>query len=259
MKRVLITGGSSALGIALAKTLLKYNPSLSLLLTGRNKEKLLSTQKDLSSYDVTILVLDLLKIQDRKELLTWIDHHSPDLVINNAGIGLYGEALAHSIQEQLNILELNANVLLELSLHAAKALITNKKKGKIVNISSATDAFCYPTFSVYAASKAFVTSFSKSFDEELKPHGIRVLVSSPGQINTDFSKNASKGYFQSLNPTGMSCEKAAEEILWQIQKEKKAHVFPIKIRVSRYILLRFLPKWFISWLLKKSLKNRYKH
>lgn len=255
MKKALITGGSSGLGVAMAKALLKHNSSLSLLLTGRDKEKLLSIQEELSSYDVTTLVLDLLKPHDKKELVTWIEHHNPDLVINNAGIGLYGDALSHSIEEQLNILELNANVVLELSLHAAKAILAHKKTGTIMNISSATDQLCYPTFSVYAASKAFVTSFSKSFDEELKPHGIRVLVSSPGQINTDFRKHASKGYFQKPSSTALSCEEAAKEIIWQIQKEKKTHVFPTNVRICRYILLRCLPEWILSWILKRSLKT----
>ena len=259
MKKAIITGGSSALGMALAKALTHHYPSISLLLTGRDKEKLLSIQQELSSFDVTISVLDLLKKEERKELVTWIEHHAPDLVINNAGIGLYGDALSHSIEEQLNILELNANVLLELSLHAAKTLLSHKKEGKIMNISSATDKLSYPTFSIYAASKAFVTSFSKSFDEELKPHGIRVLVSSPGQVQTDFSKNASKGYFQKANPHALSCEDAAKEILWQIQKGKQSHVFPKTVRICRYLILHCFPERVISWLLKKSLKTLYKH
>lgn len=259
MNKVLITGGSSSLGMALAKILLQHTPSMSLLLTGRDKEKLLSIQKQLSSYDVTILVLDLLQLEDRKKLIDWIEHHTPDLVINNAGIGLYGDALSHPIEEQLNILQLNAHALLEISLHTAKTLLALHKSGIILNISSATDTLCYPTFSVYAASKAFVTNFSKSFDDELSPYGIRVLVSSPGQINTDFRKHASKGYFDKTSQMALSSEEAAKEIFWQIQKKKKNHIFPIKVRIGRYLLLRCFPEALISWLLKKSLKNRYKN
>lgn len=259
MKKALITGGTSGLGIALAKILLQHFPSISLTLTGRDREKLLSIQTELSSHDISILVLNLLKEEEKNQLVTWIEKHSPDLMINNAGIGLYGEALSHPIDEQLHILQLNAHVLLELSLHTAKALLCHKKSGIIMNISSAADSLPYPTFSVYAASKAFVTSFSKSFDEELKPHGIRVLVSSPGQINTDFRKHASKGYFEEINPRALSCKEAAKEIFCQIQKRKKTHVFPRKIRIGRYLLLHCFPERFLYWILRRGIKSRYKH
>jgi short-subunit dehydrogenase len=257
MKKALITGGSSALGKALAKELLRCYPSLSLLLTGRDENKLRQIQQELAPHQVDTLVLDLLQPQALHQLGTWIDENTPDLVINNAGIGLYGDALSHPIEEQLQILQLNAHALLKLSLQAAHSLHRAHQQGIILNISSAADALIYPTLSVYSASKAFVTSVSKSLDEELKPHGIRVLVSSPGQINTDFKKNASKGYFQSINPRALSPEQAAKHLLWQIHKRKKAYVFPMKVRLGRFLLLHFLPEAWRTYLLKRGLRNRY--
>lgn len=260
MKQGLITGGSSDLGMALARALVRKFSPFSLLLTGRNKKKLLFIQKELSPHaHVEILVIDLLKKEERSVLLEWIHSHSPDLVINNAGIGLYGNALLHPIQKQLNILELNANVLLEISLHAAQALLSRKMPGTILNVSSAADRLPYPTFSVYAASKAFVTNFSIGFDEEMKVHGIRVLVSSPGPINTDFRKNASQGDYQKEDKRALSPERAAEELLEQVQKGKKTRIFPLKIMIGRFLLLHLFPKWLLYFFLKRGLRNLYKN
>ncbi len=254
----LITGATSPLGKALALELAKH--SIPLCLTGRQSTLLKDLQNTLSSLTkVEVLEIDLLKPHERHKLITWIKNHQPDLVINNAGIGLYGDALAHPIQDQLNILELNAHALLELSLHAAKALKEHVKKGTIVNISSAADHLTYPTFSVYSASKAFVTSFSQSFDEEMKPYSIRILTSCPGSIATNFQKNASKGYFQDIHSHAMSCNRAAKEIIYQIQKNKKIHVFLKSTWILRYLLLHFLPKKLIFFILKKMISKRFNH
>jgi len=256
-KLALITGATSPLGQALAKNLAKH--SIPLCLTGRQQSLLDKLKQTLSPFtQVETLTIDLLKENELQQLTSWIDSHSPDLVINNAGMGLYGNALLHPIQDQLNILKLNANTLLEISLHAAKALKDHYKRGTIVNISSAADCLIYPTFSVYSASKAFVTSFSQSFDEEMKPYSIRILASCPGSINTNFQKNASKGYFEDANSHAMSSDKAAQEILYQIQKDKKIHVFSKRTKILRYILLRSLPKSLIFFILKKMIHKRFK-
>lgn len=257
-KLALITGATSPLGRALAIELAKR--SIPLCLTGRQSTLLKDLQNTLSSLTkVEILEIDLLKPHERNKLIAWIESTQPDLVINNAGMGLYGDALSHSIQDQLDILELNAHALLELSLHAAKALKEHLKKGTIVNISSAADCLVYPTFSVYSASKAFVTSFSQSFDEEMKPYSIRILASCPGSIATNFQKNASKGYFQDVHSHAMSCDRAAKEIVYQIQKDKKVHVFSKKTWILRYLLLHLLPKRVIFFVLKKMISKRFNH
>jgi short-subunit dehydrogenase len=256
-KLALITGATSPLGQTLAIHLAQY--SIRLCLTGRQSGLLKDLQENLSSLtQVEILEIDLLNPHERQHLTTWIEHNVPDLVINNAGMGLYGKALSHSIENQLDILHLNAHALLDISLHAAKALKEHLKGGTIVNISSATDCLIYPTLSVYSASKAFVTSFSQSFDIEMQPYSIRILASCPGSIATNFQKNASKNYFHDAHSHAMSCERATKEILYQIRKDKKVHTFSHTTKILRYLLVHCLPQSLISWILKKMICKRFK-
>lgn len=258
MNHILLTGASSPLGQALAHLLIYNFPKASLTLTGRSLKHLQELKNSLATLtQITLLPLDLLIEKERKTLIQWIKDHTPDLLINNAGAGLYGEALTHSIQEQINILELNSRVVLELSLYAAHALIKERKQGIILNISSATDCFTYPTFSVYAASKACVTNFSRSLDDEMIPYGVRVLVSAPGPVATKFRMHASKGHCVDAAPGAISCKQAAQEMINQIKTKTPYHVFPQTIKVGRALLRLFLPRYLLHKLLRKFLKNEY--
>ncbi|PCI95588.1 hypothetical protein COB11_01795 [Candidatus Aerophobetes bacterium] len=254
--KVLITGSTSKLGACLAESFAKKN--IPLLLTGRNTKILEKLKDDLSSHThVEVFSLDLSRKEHLSRLLNLIDKHSPDLVINSAGIGLYGSVLSHKLEEHLEILNLNCNALFAISYEAARVLKRDHKRGMIVNISSVADIFPYPYFSTYSSSKAFVTNFSLSFDEELKQYGIRVLTSVPGPIATDFRIHASKGSFTSMKGA-ISPEEAAYEIEEQIRREKKLHIFPKKIRFGRAFLRYLFPKFMMYALLKRKIQNRFK-
>lgn len=259
MNHIVITGASSPLGIALCDHLVSTFHPKQLTIVARRTDLLQKIKCKYSSPSIVeALSLDLLKQEDLTKLCSYLDHQAPDLIINSAGIGLYGNALDHPIQEQINILELNSRALLQISLHGAKALLKHHRKGIILNISSAADALIYPTFSVYAASKSFVTSFSQSFDQEMKPYGIRILTSAPGPISTDFKQHASKGYALHQAANALSPERAARVIVWQLLKLKPYHVFPWKTRYGRAFLNSCIPKRWRYLLLKKFLKNDYK-
>ncbi len=84
----------------------------------------------------------------------------------------------------MDILEVNAAAAVEISIEAARTLAQAKRTGTILNISSAAGELPMPAMAVYAASKSLLTMFSQSFDAEMRPYGIRVLASLPGQIAT---------------------------------------------------------------------------
>jgi len=255
MNHILITGASSELGIALCESLVTtFHPTL-LTLVARRADVLQSMQQKFS-LSTHLLLLDLLQEEDLHTLCAYIDAKAPELVINSAGIGLYGHALLHSIKEQENIVQLNTHALVKISLHAARSLVQKARKGVIVNISSAADRLIYPTFNVYAASKSFVSSFSQGFDAEMKPYGVRVLTSAPGPIATSFKQRASKGYALQQATSALSPSQAAAAILWQILHAKPYYVFPWQVRYGR-LLLDLLPKRWRFALLKKFLKSSY--
>ncbi|NGX46491.1 MAG: 3-oxoacyl-[acyl-carrier-protein] reductase FabG, partial [Chlamydiae bacterium] len=184
----LITGASSGIGAALARLL--ASKKIALILHGRNEQKLDELASSLSSQvDVSILATDLTK---REALISLIREKVPDLVINNAGFSLYGDALESSVQEQMKIHDVNGAASLEITLEAAHALLRAKKPGVILNVSSVLGDIPSPGTAIYGASKGFVTLFSQSLDYEFAPHHIRVLVSCPGQVVTPFAARAAK-------------------------------------------------------------------
>jgi uncharacterized protein len=252
----LVTGASSGLGKAVCQLLAAEK--IPLIIAGRNKGRLEELASDLSKHvPVESCVCDLGIDKGRLALMEMIHSHKPDLVINNAGFGLYGDVLDHSTSDQMQILEVNGNALLEISIEAARAMAGAKIKGTILNVSSAASFFVYPSFAVYAASKAFVTQFSQAFDAELAPHGIRVLTACPGQIETGFRARASKNFPQKKDSHTMSSEKAAKCILRQIKRGKSLYVFDTYYKITVF-LGRLLPKSFLQKFLRKNISSRYR-
>lgn len=249
--RALVTGATSGMGEQLCHLL--ASKGIPLIITGRNEKKL---QELSASFKNTIPVnVDLAKSTERKKLVSVIQEHAPDLVINDAGFGLYGNVLDFTTEEQMEILELNAKALLEISIESARALVKQKKKGTILNIASAAAFFPFPAFSVYAASKSFVKEFSESFDFEVAPLGIRVLCACPGQVNTKFRESAG-GASGIISKMTISKEKAVQFIWEQIEKERPiVSIFDWRTRLSVF-LSHLAPKSFLKRLLQRNIMNR---
>ncbi len=236
----LITGATS--GIGKATCALFAQKGLNLIITGRNDQELQQLQGVLSR-QVSVLAIqaDLSTSEGRRILIDILHTHAPDFVINNAGFGLYGGALTYSTEEQVNILEVNGRALLELTLEAARTLISLNKKGVILNISSAAAFQFLSNMAVYAASKAFVSHFSQAFDFEVKDYGVRVLTLCPGMVDTDFQTRAG-GTLDKRQAGVMTASFVAEQIWKQIKQ-----LDPLLIIDWKYRLLIFL-----SFLVPKS-------
>ena len=250
-----ITGASSGLGKAIAECF--ADQGISLLLTGRNPKALEEVACTLrNKVSVITHCADLADLESRRSLVALLHQHTPDLLINNAGIGLYGDVLSHSTEEELKILEVNANALLELTLEGARALFQAQKKGTILNVSSAAAFFVFPSFSVYTASKAFVNTLSQSLDLEFAPHGIRILCACPGQIETAFRTRAAQGRPQKLDGQSMSAKKAARLLLAQINKAKSLNIIDWRYRIATFFARFFIPKKLLAKILRSSIQNR---
>lgn len=237
IKLALITGATSGIGEALALWI--EEKGIDTIVTGRNGEKL-------AQFRGRKVVCDLAK--DRSQLIDLVRKEAPDLIINNAGFGLYGKAIDLSIQEQLDMVEVNNKALLEITLEGAKALKAQGKEGTIMNISSGASFQPFPTLAVYAATKAFVTNLSESLDFELSKEGIRVLASCPGMVDTAFSARAAKRSKRS-KPKKMSPQFAVQKIWEQIESGKSVHIFEWKTHLMVRLGQFFIPNRLICYLL----------
>lgn len=250
-KLALVTGASSGLGKALCIALAAKG--VPLLLTGRNLEALRSLATSLS-VPTEVIAADLSKREERASLASLIREKKPDLIINNAGFGLYGPVLNHPLPAWQEMTAVNSDAVMELTIAAVSTWKEAQLRGTVLNIASAAAYFSYPTFAVYAATKAFVLRFSQALDAELSVSGIRVLTACPGQIETPFRVRASGGFFNKKG--GLSVEKAAALMLHQIQTGKSVAIIDWRYRLG-VAFFHLLPQKVRAAILQRGLSKRY--
>lgn len=254
-KTALITGASYGIGEALAR--LFAEKGIPLILVARSAERLHSLAKDLSPLvPVEVITCDLSHPGQLISLVKAVKSRKPDLIVNNAGFGLYGDLLTYQTEQLQEMIDVNVKALMELTVEGARTLIGAGMQGVILNVSSvAGEMKIFPTFSIYAASKSFVTHFSESFDFEVAPLGVRVLTSCPGMVDTHFRYRASGNEHQKPSGRSMGVEYAAKEIWRQIQKRKRVHIFNWKYRLG-LALSRWIPKPLLAKGMRKKIEGR---
>lgn len=188
---VLVTGASSGLGAEFARQLGAQGAHL--VLVARREDRLNTLADELRSrhgVTVTTLARDLGTPdagRSLREELEERDIHFTGLV-NNAGFGLHAPFATEDPQRVQEMLALNVNALVDMSL----AFITTltERRGFLINVASVLGYQPTPYLSVYGASKAFVLSFIESLWEEARGSGLRVLAVSPGAMRTEFFDSA---------------------------------------------------------------------
>jgi short-subunit dehydrogenase len=188
--RVLITGAASGIGLALAKQC--FAQGYALYLVDRDAAALAHVA---AQFEAKQRVLDL---SDLAALQQWLDDPASELddvelVINNAGLGARGNFSEVNLQLQQVLLQVNCQALMAMS-HHFMARFLAAKRGTVVNIASSAALQPLPYMSVYAASKAFVLSFSEGLAGELLPHpdlNVEVITILPSGTATNFQKSAS--------------------------------------------------------------------
>lgn len=242
MKKALITGASTGIGLLFAQTLKKEGWQV--FGVARSEDKLKEEFEE-DHY----LALDLTIEKDVDKLEDHIGSTKYDLLINNAGFGLYGKFLELPLEKQMNMLRLNVEALVRLSHTYLK---TATKGDALMNISSALALLPMPGAATYSATKAFVTSFSECLWYEYKDLGIYVFAISPGAVETPFHQNAG-GSSDQMDPKMMlSPELVVSEALTTLQKRKK----PSRINGSQYRFITRITQMFPrSFRLKQMANN----
>jgi short-subunit dehydrogenase len=192
LKVTLITGASGGIGAAIAEQLAGRKQDL--LLVSRNEEKLeAQCQLLVQRYGINAqyITADLSEPDAALGVFTEVSARGLEVktLINNAGIGSGGEFSSLSLQSELSLIQLNICSLVALT-HCFLPQMQSRGHGTVVNIASMTAFMPVPYMAVYAASKAFVKSFTQAITEECKPHDVRVLLFSPGLTKTNFNTSA---------------------------------------------------------------------
>jgi len=191
----LITGASSGIGMELARIAASNN--MNLILLARNAEKMMQLRTELEeSYPVKVLAVgcDLSKPDTVEKIAALLNGRGivPDILINNAGFGMYGPFDRIGTETEENMIQLNITSLTSLTKFIYRQMYC-RGKGRILNVSSIAGFMPGPWMTVYHATKAFVLSFSEALAVEAKGSGVSVTTLCPGPTETNFESRASTG------------------------------------------------------------------
>src|SRR5437762_5140520 len=188
MNTTFITGASSGIGEAFARKLATQGHDL--LLVARSEDKLIALCNELGrsqNIRAQYVAIDLFERDAPARLLaeTVERNLEIDLLINNAGFGSMGDFAKLDLELELKMIDLNVRSLVELT-HRFLTPMRERKGGSIINVASTAGFQRVPFMATYAATKAFVLSFSEALWEENRPYGIKVMALCPGVTETNF-------------------------------------------------------------------------
>ena len=189
----LVTGASSGIGEAFAREL--GARGMQLILTGRDEARLARIADEIAATNkvrVERVALDLALADAPEQLRAAVDGFGlvPDLLVNNAGVGVLGAFADLPLDAQLDSIRVNVEALVALTGLFLPAMLA-KGRGGIVNTSSAAGLQPLPHYAVYGATKAFVNSFSQALWAECRGRGVRVIAVCPGPVSdTRFGQRA---------------------------------------------------------------------
>lgn len=191
---ILLTGASSGIGYEMAHQLAAKR--LNLILVARTETKLEQMQTELTDkYGILVeyIVADLSDVSAAIDLYKAVQQRNylVTALVNNAGVGNYGNFIETSLDEELSMIELNISSLVTLTKLFAKDMVS-RKSGRIMNVASLLAFLPFPYYSVYSATKAFVLAFSETLAAELEGTGVIVTSLYPGPVDTGFTTDKMK-------------------------------------------------------------------
>ena len=209
METVLITGASSGIGREFSK--LFAEKGYRLVITARREKNLAELKKMYPENNVEVIPCDLGSEAGAEYLYNEVKKRSikVDILINNAGFGLFGEFYETDIEKEKKMIDLNVKALVELSKYFLQEML-ERNSGRILNVASIAAFQPGPYMSVYYASKAFVLSFSEALRNEVRNTGVCISVLCPGPVETEFEKSSEltkSKLFSKLKP--LTAEKVA--------------------------------------------------
>jgi uncharacterized protein len=244
MAFALITGASNGIGLCLAKELAakKYD----LLLVSRDETRLKKLQQEWQTqFSITVhyLPLDLSLPESPAKVLEWAADRDVEILINNAGFGIWGEVQANNPKELSSLIQLNQITLIELCRSFIPRFNKRKSKSYILNVASTAAYQAVPFLAVYSASKAFVVSFTRALRWELRNTGISISCLSPGTTSTGFMDRAhmNDSLKQKAEKFTMSAEEVARAGVSGMFNSK-AEIIPGFINWLSSKMVSFVPK-----------------
>lgn len=232
--KALVTGASSGIGKDIAIELSKRGYEL--ILVARSKEELESVQKELIT-DSKIIAMDLSEHNNCYDLYSQVKDDDIDILINNAGFGVFGEFINTSLEKELTMIDLNIN-----AVHILTKLFLNdfvkKDRGYILNVASSAAFTPGPLMASYYASKSYVLRLTESIYGELLKKKSKVYIGClcPGPVNTNFNQVAGVHF----SVKALESYDVAKYAVKKMFKKKLVIVPGLTMKLCHF-LVRFVP------------------
>ena len=242
----LITGASAGIGREFVRQLAMR--ARSLVLVARREQRLNELRDELRNrnpqLNVHVRVVDLCEKSQIDELVRWLEENKidTDFLINNAGVGDTGPFATSPPQRNHEMLQVNIVALTTLT-RALLPQMISRKRGGILNVSSSAGFLPIPEFNVYAATKAYVTSFSESLHAEVRGAGVTVTALCPGPVHTEFGDVAKRPGGQPEHGPEfvyVSVEKTVRDALAAVQSDRPLVIPGLAMKLGMF-LVRITP------------------
>lgn len=230
--KALITGASSGIGLEMAKYLSSLGHEVILV---ANDERKLNSVKDVMTTNAKVYCYDLSVMDNCFLLYDKVKDEKIDIVINNAGYGIFGDYEMDNIDREMNMIDLNVKCLHILT----KLFVNNKNTKYIMNVASSAGLMKGgPLMSGYYATKSYVCSYSFALYEELRRRGVdkHISVLCPGPVNTNFNKVANVKF----NIKSLEAPEVAKYAIDKMFKNKLLIIPGTTVRLGVFFS-RFLP------------------
>ncbi len=248
-RRALVTGASSGLGAVFARLLAERGADL--VITARRADNLHALAKEIGErHGVKVEVIPLDLAQPGAAEALWAategEGRAVDVLINNAGWGVYQGFLDTDAARVAQQIQLNLVSLTELTHRFAKAML-GRGRGHVLNVASIGAYTPTPALAVYSATKAYVRDFTEALAHELRRTPVRVCCLCPGGTATEFFEASGQAPPAIVRATFMSAERCAAIGLRALFGGRRNVVAGLMNKISMF-LLRFMPRRVIVWM-----------
>lgn len=250
--KALITGASSGIGRDISRELAKRGYDL--ILVARNIDKLNEVKSSIQNVNVEIIQMDLSIYENCKKLYAQVENEKIDILINNAGFGVFGKFDETDLDKEIQLI--NTNIM---AVHAlTKLFLQNMKKrdkGYILNVASIAGFIPGPLMAAYYSSKSYVVKLSESIREELKKDksNVKIGILCPGPVDTNFNNVANVKF----NAKSLTSEYVARYTVNKMLKNKFYIVPGTQIKLLR-IIAKIVPDNIISKFSYKAQERKNK-
>ena len=258
MKIAIVTGASSGMGREFVRQLSEYVQVDEIWAVARRREALEALKAE-TTVPVRPVVLDLLEKESFDKIRAMLEEIRPEiaLLVNAAGFGKFGAYHKTTVEDDCRMIDLNCKALLVMT----RLCIPYMKPGShILELDSLSAFQPVPYITTYGATKAFVLSYSRAMNRELKSRGIRVMAMNPGWVKTEFFRHAFQSndgevqYFDRLYEAADVVRTGLHD-LYKTKKDCSIHGLPVKLQV---LAVKLVPHRFVMdiWLKQqKKAKN----